>query len=165
MSTKNSCEEVAKTLTQSYAHCKVDSSLIFIGVFDHDSAGLGAYRGRLEDKYFIELERDSLKKHKEASIYGICMPVPGEMEKYLRVDQVFNFFEIEHYFGEEFLKENDMLETTDLEGIYRIKDSTGKKTAFANKIKSISDPKIFEHFLLLFRKIDSIAGVSINYLV
>lgn len=165
LSTKNSCEEVAKTLTQSYAHCKVDSSLIFIGVFDHDSAGLGAYRGRLEDKYFIELERDSLKKHKEASIYGICMPVPGEMEKYLRVDQVFNFFEIEHYFGEEFLKENDMLETTDLEGIYRIKDSTGKKTAFANKIKSISDPKIFEHFLLLFHKIDNIAGVSIDYLV
>ena len=61
--------------------------------------------------------------------------------------------------------ENDMLENTDLEGIYRIKDSTGKKTAFANKIKSISDPKIFEHFLLLFQKIDNIAGVSIDYLV
>ena len=66
---------------------------------------------------------------------------------------------------QEFLKENDMLETTDLEGIYRIKDSTGRKSAFANKIKSISDPKIFEHFLLLFRKIDNIAGVSIDYLV
>lgn len=159
---KNSCAEVANTLTHSYAHCRLDNNHIVIGIFDHDAAGLGTYRGMLSDKYFDELERDSLKKHKESLIYALCIPIPGEMDKYLRADQVFNFFEIEHYLGEDFLSENGMLDPTDIVDIYRIKD---RKTEFSNRLKTVTDPKVFEHFLILLKKIDEISGVSIEYVI
>lgn len=162
---KNSCEEVAKTLLQCFAHAKTNQDAVYIGIFDHDSAGLGVYRGRLEEKFFDEIEMNSVKKHKEANIYGLCLPVPGEMDKYLQPDQVFNFFEIEHYFGEDFLKENDMLEKTAIPEISRIKDTTGAKTSFAKKLKDTIDPKVFEHFLLLFKKIDELAGVTVEYVL
>lgn len=164
-SDKNSCEEVAKTLTQSFAHWNVNKDAIYIGLFDHDNAGLGSYRGRLDAKIFNELAKDSIKKHKEANIYGLCLPVPGEYDKYLQPKQEFNFFEIEHYFSEDFLRENNMLVPTIIEGIYEISDSTGAKTKFAKKLKETSDPKIFEHFVLLFKMIDELSGVSIDYAI
>ena len=84
------------------------------------------------------------------------------MDKYLRADQVFNFFEIEHYLGEDFLSENGMLDPTDIVDIYRIKD---RKTEFSNRLKTVTDPKVFEHFLILLKKIDEISGVSIEYVI
>lgn len=160
---KNSCEEVAKTLTQSYAHWSIDKKSVIIGIFDHDAAGLGTFRGRLEERYFEETEKNVVKKHKEANIYGLCLPIPGEMDEYLQKKQEFNFFEIEHYFGHDFLNENNMLEESGIPGIYQIKDTAGVKTAFAKKIKNITNPKIFEHFILLFKKIDDLVGVEVNY--
>lgn len=160
---KNSCDEVAKTLIQSFAHWKTDQESVIIGIFDHDAAGLSAYRGRLESGIFEEKEKDMVKKHKEANIYGLCLPVPGEMADYLQKKQEFNFFEIEHYFGHDFLRENNMLEKSGIPHLYEIKDNRGTKTSFVKKIKEISDPKAFEHFLLLFRKIDELAGAEVNY--
>lgn len=162
---KNSCEEVAKTLTQCYAHWTTNKENVYIGIFDHDSAGLGCFRGKLEDRYFDTLCENYVKKHKEANIYGICLPVPGEMEIYLQAKQEFNFFEIEHYFGETLLKENGMLVESGLPGIFQIADTTGKKTSFSKKVKEIVDPVVFEHFLLLFKKIDELVGVSIDYII
>jgi len=164
-STKNSCDEVAKTLIQSYAHWKIDNDCIFIGIFDHDNAGLGCYRGKLESRYFHEMEKDLIKKHVEANIYGLCIPIPGEMEIYLQQKQEFNYFEIEHYFGHEFLKVNNMLKESGIPGIYEIKDGTGVKSKFSRMIKDISDPKVFEHFLILFRKIDELCGVNVSYIL
>ncbi len=164
-SNKNSCAEVAKTLKQSYAHWKVNMDSVFIGIFDHDSAGLSSFRGLLEEKTFDEIEKDVVKKHKEANIYGICLPVPGELDKYLQKKQEFNFFEIEHYFGESYLRDNNMLVESGIDGIFEINDSTGAKTSFAKKMKETSDPKVFEHFLLLFKQIDKLARVSIDYVI
>lgn len=93
------------------------------------------------------------------------MPIPGEMEVYLQAKQEFNFFEIEHYFGEALLKENDMLVESGLPGVFQIADTTGKKTSFSKKVKEIGDPEVFEHFLLLFKKIDELVGVSIDYVI
>lgn len=162
---KNSCEEVAKTLTQSYAHWSTNKENVYIGIFDHDNAGLGCFRGKLDDKYFDTIFENYVKKHKEANIYGICLPIPGEMEVYLQAKQEFNFFEIEHFFGEALLKENDMLVESGLPGIFQIADTTGKKISFSKKVKEIGDPEVFEHFLLLFKKIDELAGVSIDYVI
>lgn len=160
---KNSCDEVAKTLIQSFAHWTTDKESVFIGIFDHDAAGLSAFRGRLEDRFFEEKEKDFVKKHREANIYGLCLPVPGEMDVYLQKKQEFNFFEIEHYFGYELLHDNNMLENTGIPNIYQIKDTTGAKTSFTKKIKELTNPKYFEHFLILFQKIDELVGVKVNY--
>ena len=58
-----------------------------------------------------------------------------------------------------------MLEETGIPEIYQIVDTTGKKTSFERKVKEWKDPKVFEHFLLLFKKIDEIAGVRVNYTI
>ena len=158
-----SCEQVAKTLTQTFALWKGNPNDIVIGLFDHDNAGLGAYRGLLYDRDFKEIEHDSVKKHKNANIYGLCIPVPGEMEHYLKSRQVFNFFEIEHYFGYEYLQEHHMLKETELDNIYEIADGTGVKSKFANSLKSETQTSIFRHFVILFEKIDKITGIHINY--
>ena len=162
---KNSCAEVAKTLTQSYANWKLEPESVFIGIFDHDAAGLGCFRGNLDPKIFDEQIKDFIKKHNEANIFGLCIPIPGEMDKYLQSKQEFNFFEMEHYFGEDLLRENNMLVETGIPEIYQIADTTGKKTSFAKKIKEWTNPKVFEHFLLLFNKIDELAGVKVNYTI
>lgn len=159
---RGSCEQVAQTLNQSYAHWKNSQDNIYIGIFDHDNAGIGSYNGRLE-KVFEEKERLRLKKHAEANIYGLCIPVPGEMDQYLQEKQEFNFFEIEHYFGHEYLKKHDMLKPTSLPDIFEIKDTTGVKTNFANNLRNEVKPCVFQHFALLFKIIDDIVGVHINY--
>ena len=55
-----------------------------------------------------------------------------------------------------------MLDPTDIVDIYRIKD---RKTEFSNRLKTVTDPKVFEHFLILLKKIDEISGVSIEYVI
>lgn len=158
---ESSAKEVAKTLTQAYPMWEKEQTSLFIGLFDHDNAGLASYRALSDD--FIEISKDSIKKHKDADIYAICIPVPGEMENYLFADQQYNYFEIEHYFGYDYLKSKQMLMDTPITGIYKIKD--GPKTQFAHDIRKETNPDIFKHFLLLFSVIDDITGMTVKYVL
>lgn len=157
---KGSCEEVKKTLEQSYALWKTEPCSVIIGIFDHDNAGLGSYRGLCKD--FHEIEKDSIKKHNDGEIYALCLPIPGEMSQYIQERQEFNFFGVEHYFGHNYLKRAGVLKETELNNIYVIK---GKKMTFAQNIRKEIDPTIFEHFLLLFKKIDQITHVDVDYIL
>ena len=131
-----------------------------IGIFDHDKAGLCAYRSL--DKDYEEIEKDCIKLNKiKKNIYLLCLPVPGEMKQYLHNKQDFNFFEIEHYFGHDYLKEKGMIKEQVLEGIYEIVDS--KKVTFATEIMSETNPYIFRFFVDLFKKIDQITGINVDY--
>ena len=156
---EGSAAEVSKTLTQAYPLWKTRQESTIIGLYDHDNAGLGEF-GRLNAD-FVETEK-GIKKHKDGSIYAVCIPVPGELENYLRPDQMFNFFEIEHYFGHDYLRSKDMLKKTDIPGIYAIKD--GPKVRFASEIKKEYDASIFKHFILLFKLIDKLTGTSVQYI-
>ena len=152
-----SAEEVRRTLEQSYAIWKSDPESIIIGIFDHDAAGLKAY-GSLDKFSFVEIEQNKLKKHKDGNIYGLCIPIPGEMEVYLQDKQEFNFFELEHYMGLEYLK--DILKETPIPEVYEIK---GDKMALAQRIRKETSPKAFSMFTLLLQEIDKIAEMQINY--
>ena len=153
-----SCEQVKKTLEQAYA--LLDPDKIIIGLFDHDNAGLGSYRGLNTD--FIELEKNTIKKHKDGNIYALCLPIPGEMEDYIKERQESNYFEIEHYFGYEYLRDAGVIKKTDIPGIY---DITGNKINFVKKIRSETDPYIFEKFLVLFNQIDKITQEKVDYIL
>lgn len=152
------CEDVRKALERSYPICKSEPNTIVIGIFDHDSAGLMSY-GSLDQGSFDEVVPKQLKKHKNGNIYGLVIPVPGEMDVYLQDKQEFNFFELEHYMGLEFLK--DVIKETSIPGVFEI---TGDKMALMRRIKKETSPKMFAHFSLLFQEIDKLAGVSIDYL-
>ena len=93
----------------------------------------------------------------------MLIPVPGEYEHYIQRKQEFNFFEIEHYLGHEYLNKHDMLRATSIPDIYEIID--GKKTGFANLILKETDPKVFELFKDLFLSIDRIAGFKSHYII
>lgn len=151
--------EVAKALNS--AKPIVDSDSIVIGIFDHDAKGLHEFN-RLNEKIFKTKRKDLLRKHLNKEIYALCLPIPGELDKYLFKEQEFNFFELEHYFDEEFLKENEMVEKIPVEeDIYKIKDK--KKKHFSDIIRKNTNPKIFRRFLELFDVIDKIAKVEIDY--
>ena len=156
MATENgetgSAEEVKKALLTSLPYCNDYDAII--GIVDHDAAGLSCY-GYLSRDY-VEVKPGILKKHKQANLYCLCIPVPGEMEQYLMKEQALNKFEIEHYFGHDFLKEHDMLKETEIDGIYVIKDS--KKMSFARDVCKVANPEIFLYFKDLFEVIDEICG-------
>ena len=138
------------------------SENIFIGIYDHDKAGLSEYRRLARD--YEEIEEDTIKKRKSFNSYLLCIPVPGEMQQYLNARQDFNFFEIEHYFGNKYLISKEMCKSIQhFTGIYEVKDS--KKVAFADQISKETDPNIFILFKDLFLKIDQISGETINYII
>lgn len=151
--------EVAKTIS----NCKpvLSDNEIIIGIFDHDAKGLGEFR-RLSSNVFGAYKNDTIRKHINSKIYGLIIPVPGEMDSYLKKEQVFNFFEIEHYFDYDFLSQNDMIEDTEIPYIYKIKES--KKKNFSKKVREQHEAHIFKHFIGLFKQIDSISGMNIEYI-
>lgn len=130
-----------------------------IGIYDHDKAGLAAYRTLQKD--YEEIEVDCIKKNKiKGNVYLLCIPVPGEMSQYVQDRQDFNFFEIEHYFGHDYLRRNEMVRETPIPDILEIIDS--KKVSFATAMKE-TNPAIFRYFVDLFKKIDEITGVYVEY--
>ena len=76
----DSADEVAKTLERAYYYWALENDSIIIGIFDHDKAGLSAFNGQLKKDDFQTIESNYIKKHKDGNIYGICIPIPGEME-------------------------------------------------------------------------------------
>lgn len=134
-----------------------------IGLYDHDAAGLKEFC-RLKNDYYEQIEIRCIKQRKDSNIYVICLPIPAEMIQYEQEKQEFNFFEIEHYFGHDYLKQKNMIkEEQTLHNIYEIKDKN--KISFANDICKETDPAIFKYFVDLFKKIDQVTGVQVNYFI
>ena len=152
-----SCNSISKTIEGSLSY--IDDYEAIIGLYDHDKAGLSEYRKLYRD--YTELSLNSIKKHKKANIYLMLLPVPGEMSNYLQKNQDFNFFEIEHLFGHDVLRANNMLQETLIDGIFEIIDS--RKTTFAEAICKDYTPGLFKNFVPLFEMIDHIIGEKIEY--
>ena len=89
------------------------------------------------------------------------MPVPGEMAVYLQQKQEFNFFEMEHYMGIDYLIGQGVVKETSIPGIYEI---IGNKVVLAQKIRNETSPKNFTYFSHLLKEIDEIVGVNVSYI-
>jgi ABC-type lipoprotein export system ATPase subunit len=151
--------EVAKVIS----NCKpfVEKNELAIGLFDHDAKGLQEFRG-LKENVFAKCDNDTIRKHNDCNIYAMLIPVPAPMEHYLKKDQQFNFFEIEHYFGLELLHSQKIVEKKeDLNDIYVIKNS--KKKDFSKFVRTQDNHKLFVHFVELFEQIDKITSFPIEY--
>lgn len=139
-----------------------DEYSFIIGLYDHDAAGLKEFC-RLKNNY-DEIEKRCLKQRKDSNIFIMCLPIPAEMIHYEQEKQEFNFFEIEHYFGYEYLKQKNMIKEREiLANVFEIKDN--KKIQFANDVCKETDITVFKYFVDLFKKIDRITGVDIDYLI
>lgn len=154
-----SADEVKKTILHSYP--LLDKDDIIIGIVDHDYAGLSAY-GYLKND-FKEKIHNTWKKHNDGEIHMICLPIPGEMDFYLKPRFEDNFFEIEHYFGHDYLSSKKVIRETEIKNIYQVND--GCKVTFSKKMNEVEDPYIFEKFLDLFKLIDTITGIDVSYVI
>ena len=157
--TGGNANSLAKALNEGLAY--LDTDQIVIGIFDNDGEGQCQFYGTLHNSKF-ELVNGSrrLKKRKNGNIYAILLPVPENMQYYIQDKQTDNYFSIEHYFPEEYLKKNNMLVQTAIPNIYSINDSGGKKITFAKVTAKKDEPKLFQGFIILFREIDRIAGMK-----
>lgn len=151
---------VAKALVS--ADNIINEKEVIIGVFDNDAKGIQEFNGALKPHKF-DLDKDikRLKKHKLKNIFALRLPIPQEKQHYIKSDQNFNFFAIEHYFSYDFLNSQEMLIETEIKDVYKINDK--KKTAFSKFIRKQSDPKIFRGFVDLLRLIDAITDIEIEY--
>ena len=112
---------------------------------------------------FEEKIHNTWKKHHDGEIHMVCLPVPGEMVFYLKTRQEDNYFEIEHYFGHDYLLSKNVIRKTEIPNIYQVND--GRKANFSREMNDVEDPHIFEHFLHLFKLIDQITGVVVSYVI
>ncbi|MBG6129530.1 nucleoside-triphosphatase THEP1 [Aquimarina sp. EL_43] len=153
--------ELAKTLNniaKEMDNGKYQDKTI-IGVFDNDASGHQEFNGFKNEDYEI-FKTGVVKKHKTKNIYAIILPIPEELAKYNQAKQEFKFFEIEHYFEEDFLDKNKMLTKLEIDGLFEI---TGSKGGFADEIKTINEPQIYKRFENLFFVIDEINEKEVDY--
>ncbi|NDV96903.1 NACHT domain-containing protein [Dysgonomonas sp. 521] len=150
--------EVAKCLNS--ANPILDNDQFLIGIFDHDAKGMQEYNS-LKNNLYEEKSLQKIKKHKNKNIFGVLIPIPGDMPNYYIKEQAYNVFEIEHYFGDEYLKAKEMVEECSIRDVYSIKDK--KKKEFSSQIKKESDPELFKYFRDLFEIIDSITNSRVHY--
>ncbi|MCX2740892.1 NACHT domain-containing protein [Pontibacter anaerobius] len=153
--TSGGAAELAKTLMSAFPILGPGQKII--GVFDRDAKGIQEFNGL---KNFDVLKNQTLKKHSSSEIYAVCLPAIAERQNYIQDKQSFNFLEIEHYFSDALLEQENKLKRTSIDGVYEI---GGSKTAFASKIRKIHDPKVFVNFIELFEVIDHITNIQIEY--
>ena len=64
-------------------------------------------------------------------------------------------------FGKTFLVENDIVESTDIPEVYKIKES--KKKALSKLVRGLQNKEHFIYFIDLFNAIDKITGIEPEY--
>lgn len=137
-----------------------DKSKTVIGIFDNDAKGYQEFNGLPK---IFETSNGILKKVKDMNIYAIMLPIPEHesYNAYHQDKQTFKFFEIEHYFPLEFLKENNMVTQTSIPDVYEI---TGSKTDFNDIVLKDVKKEIYLNFVELFTELDALCNQNINYI-
>lgn len=151
--------EVNKTLMTAYSLIQDDETII--GIFDHDEEGIKEFNMLAKD-VFPSFKNGIVKKHANANIFAILLPITEDKIFFLHKDQKYNFFEIEHYLPYEFLSKFDSVRQTPIEGLYTIIDT--KKNTLSKEIRKSTDINLFHDFMILLELIDEICGVHIEYL-
>lgn len=158
--TSGSAAEVRLTLDKA-APLSRDGE-IYIGIFDNDKEGIEQFKG-LNDKRFEKWNgSERVRKMINEMIFGIKLPIPNHLRQYKRPEIELNYFAIEHYFSIDFLHKHKMVDKPIIDGVYKI---VGNKNKFADEICKISEPKVFEHFVTLFKTVDEISNIEeLDYL-
>ena len=136
----------------------INSDEIVVGIMDNDHEGQGIFNGHL--KQFSLLSDCRIKKADGVEVYALRLPIPQRLKHYFSETQSMNFFELEHYFPNEFLEKHDMIKNTPIPNVFEIKD---KKTSFMKTILKEHNKEVFRDFIDIFRLIDSITKEEIEY--
>ena len=138
----------------------VEKEEIVVGIFDNDAKGINEFNRLDKNLYQMVEGSQRIKKHVAKNIYALKLPIPPFRSQYLKDDQVYNYFCIEHYFSDNILKEKGMIKETIIPDIFEINHSSSAKNKFSAYLRKIEDPKVFDNFVYLFREIDRLADVK-----
>lgn len=158
--TSGSASEVRLTLEKAAPLTREGE--IYIGIFDNDKEGIEQFKGLNGKRFEYWNDSDRVRKMIGNTIYGMKLPIPNHLQHYRRPEIELNYFAIEHYFPMGLLSKHGMVGEQVIDGIYKI---VGNKNKFADEVCKISDPKVFEHFVPLFKTIDEISNIKdVDYL-
>ncbi|QLE00936.1 NACHT domain-containing protein [Galbibacter sp. BG1] len=137
-----------------------DKKKTIIGIFDNDAKGFAEFNGLPEN---FKTVNGILKKLEGAKVYAMLLPIPDDQkyEPYHQDKQAFKFFEIEHYFDIDFLKEYNMVKETSIPSVFEI---TGNKSNFKNMVIKSNKPELFIKLISLFTEVDKVCKKNINYI-
>jgi AAA15 family ATPase/GTPase/5S rRNA maturation endonuclease (ribonuclease M5) len=134
----------------------IPKNQVIIGLFDNDAEGNKQFKG-LHKKVFEEYKISiQLRKHKKEDSYALLLPVPEFREFFVDKDTInYRYFEIEHYFSDEVLKNSKLMGKKILgSDVFEIKDNFKKD--FANKVVPKLKNDEFKNFTILFEHIKKI---------
>lgn len=129
-----------------------------IGLFDYDKEGVEKYKGC--NRFSICKEDDAnkgiYKKRKDYECYALLLPVPERLKSYVQKIKheniANNYFEIEHYLPEEFIKNSRCFEKKVILGQDLYVCCKDKKTDLWKELIELDKEK-FSDFKILFKKI------------
>ncbi|MFW6116755.1 MAG: ATP-dependent nuclease [bacterium] len=162
----------AGTLTRLLSTMPSDSPHLAIGIFDRDKEGIDAYSGL--PNYFEEIADLDARVSRSLTAVAFLLPVPPGRERYA---DLLNF-DIEFYFSEDALTQttpegyglvfeqpeievrlrrqgHPLLETRESD-LAEARQIVSGKGAFAESIVPELDPQEFEHFGLIFDRVEEV---------
>ncbi len=136
----------------------IDDQKTIVCLLDNDREGNEQFKG-FSTKIFESYNLNNLsRKHKTKNIYGLLLPVPSHRNSFFGNKIIHRFLEIEHYFDDTVLNQYRLKgdKITPDSSVFNIRKKN--KTTFANaNIDNLHSDK-FNHFNLLFDKIDDLIG-------
>jgi len=124
-------------------------SNIAVALWDCDEKGYASIMGLFNKHNFLKQSYGSVK-HGTKKIYGMVLPAPTIRSQYVNLScekAQFQFFEIEHYFSDAILTQNNMIEDT-VDGKIILKESEFELSILPNNE--------FNNFSILFDELKKI---------
>ena len=136
-----------------------------VGLFDYDKEGVEKYKGCSKFKEFHEENKNEgrYKKRIGHECYALLLPVPERLNDYVQEidnqDIGNNYFEIEHYLPENFIKNNNCFEKKKILGQDLYVCKKDKKDKLWKDLIDL-DKEEFKDFAILFNKVKELLKVK-----
>ncbi len=125
---------------------------LIIWLFDNDKEWNEQFKWLYKDLFEkYDLYKD-IRKHKDYNIYWLLLQVPEFRKNYVSSDDIKQrYFQIEHYFSDEILNENNMKKKEIIKWTW-IFEIWWSKDSFSKSVEKL-ELKEFENFKILFERI------------
>lgn len=143
--------------------CVLHSDRQILGVFDHDKDGMEQFKSLKVDNMLEAASDKFYRKHISRQIHAIVLPVPPGRENFVADSIPWCYLAIEHFYSDSLLEQHGLRTDTVAKdsAIFAISPKSKKKTAFAESAANIPKEE-FQHFKLLFDRIEAVLGIAVS---
>ena len=143
--------------------CILHSDRQILGIFDHDKDGMEQFKSLKVDNMLEPADDRFYRKHISRQIHAIVLPVPPGRENFVADSIPWCYLAIEHFYSDSLLEQHGLRTDTVAKdsAIFAISPKSKKKTGFAESAVNIPKEE-FQHFKLLFDRIEAVLGISVS---